>query len=98
MKQIKAEQKKIERQQRMIEYKKEKQKPKPCLTEKEKKKILFDKYCNKLSNLNKNIKVISYNGAREKAEYECLMCGYKWFYRPDYFSERYKYRCPKCKN
>ncbi|MGN0798232.1 MAG: metallophosphoesterase [Christensenellales bacterium] len=97
MKQIKAEQKKIERQQRMIEYKKEKQKSKPCLTEKEKKKILFDKYCNKLSNLNKNIKVISYNGAREKAEYECLVCDYKWSYRPDHFSDRYKCKCPKCK-
>lgn len=98
MKQIKAEQRKIERQQRKIEYKKEKQKSKPCLTEQEKKKILFEKYCNKLSNLNKNIKVISYDGAREKAEYECLMCGYKWLYRPDHFSDRYKYRCPKCKN
>ncbi len=96
MKQIKAEQRKIERQQRMIEYKKEKQKPKPCLTEEEKKKILFDKYCDKLSNLNKNIKVISYNGAREKAEYKCLICGYKWSYRPDHFSDRYKCKCPKC--
>ena len=98
MKQIKAEQRENERRQRRIELKKEKQKSKPCLTEEEKKKILFEKYCNKLLNLNKNIKVISYNGAREKAEYECLMSGYKWFYRPDHFSDRYKYRCPKCKN
>lgn len=98
MKQIKAEQREIERRQRKIELKKEKQKSKPCLTEEEKKKILFEKYCNKLLNHNKNIKVISYNGARENAEYECLMCGYKWSYRPDHFSDRYKYKCPKCKN
>lgn len=96
MKQIKTEQRKIEKQQRVIEYKKEKQKIKHCLTEEEKKKILFDKYSDKLSNLNNNIKVISYNGAREKAEYECLTCGYKWNYRPDHFSDRYKYKCPKC--
>lgn len=41
MKQIKTEQRKIERQQRMIEYKKEKQKTKHCLTDEEKKKILL---------------------------------------------------------
>mgnify|MGYP004685990369 CR=1 FL=1 len=97
MKHIKAEQRKTERQQRKVDYEKEK-KLKPCLTDEEKNKILFEKYSNKLFNLNKNIKVISYNGAREKAEYECLICGYKWFYRPDHFSNRYKYKCPKCKN
>lgn len=98
MKQIKLEQRRIEKKQRKLENKKEKQKSKQCLTEEEKKKILFEKYCNKLSSFNKNIKVIRYTGAREKAEYECLTCGYKWFYRPDHFSDRYKYRCPKCKN
>lgn len=98
MKKIQAKQRKIEKQQHNIEYKKEKQNEKQSVTKEEKKKILFDKYSSKLSTLNKNLKVVSYYGAKEKAEYECLICGYKWSYRPDHFSEKYKYKCPKCKN
>lgn len=97
MKQIKAEQRKVEKQQKLIESRKQKQFSKPHITEEEKRKILFDKYCDKVSKLNENIKVLSYKGAKEKAEYKCSLCNYEWSYRADHFSERYKCKCPKCK-
>ena len=95
MKQIRMEQKKIERQQKKEKQNKANNLHK--LTEEERRKILFDKYCDKLSKLNQNIKVIEYNGAKKKAEYKCSMCGFEWSCRPDHFLHRYNYKCPKCK-
>ena len=93
MKKIKAKQRKEERQQKLIESKKSK----PRITEEDKKKILFDKYCNKVSKLNKNIKVLSYQGAKEKSAYKCLLCNNEWSCRADHFLEKGKCKCPKCK-
>ena len=94
MKQLKTQQKQIERQRRVLELHKQKQLSKEQLKE-EKKKILFDKYCQKISSRNENIKVLSYIGSREKASYKCLLCNYEWFYRADRFLEKCK--CPRCK-
>ena len=43
------------------------------------------------------ILVKQYRGGVEKADYECMECGYAWSTRPDHFKDRQRFRCPKCK-
>ena len=95
----------LQKEQRRIE--KENQKklkppkikiPKPILTKKEKQKILFDKYCEKLSYFKINVRVLTYTSAKEKAKYECLTCGYQWETRPDHLLRtNKKIACPECR-
>lgn len=97
MKAIKREQKKIERENQL------KLKPpkikirKPQISKEEKQKILFDKYCEKVSKINPRVKVLNYIGAKEKASYECLDCGHQWQSRPDHFLMPNRCRCPQCR-
>ena len=42
------------------------------------------------------IKVLSYNGAKEKAQYKCNVCNHEWLMRPDHFRDRRNYTCPNC--
>jgi len=56
----------------------------------------FAIYKSKLENKTTNIRLLSYTGAKQNAEYECLSCGHKWKQRPDHFKDS-NYKCPKCK-
>lgn len=98
MKALQKEQRRIEREnQKKLKPPKIKI-PKPTITKEEKQKILFDKYCEKLSHLNVNVKVLDYKTASEKAYYECLTCGHKWMTRPDHLLRTSnKIVCPECR-
>ena len=98
MKALQKEQRRIEREnQKKLKPLKIKI-PKPIITKEEKQKILFDKYCEKLSHLNVNVKVLDYKTASEKAYYECLTCGHKWRTRPDHLLRtNKKIACPECR-
>lgn len=98
MKKIKKEQRKLERQKIIVQQQNKKKSSKPHLTEEEKRKMLFEKYCDKISKINTNVVVLSYNGAKEKAKYKCLQCEYVWERRADHFIERNNATCPNCKN
>lgn len=62
----------------------------------EKKQMYFDNYVKRISNINKNIKVITYTGSKEKAEFKCLACGHQWSTRADRIFNR-NCKCPNCK-
>lgn len=63
----------------------------------EKKQMYFDNYVKRISNINKNILVTTYTGSKEKAEFKCLACGYKWSSRADRIFNR-NCKCPNCKS
>lgn len=63
----------------------------------EKKQMYFDNYVKRISNINKNILVITYTGSKEKAEFKCLACGHKWSSRADHIFNR-NCKCPNCKS
>lgn len=58
-------------------------------------KKLHEKFCKKVYNINKSIKIIGiYNGSKSNVDCECLVCGYKW--SPVAASLLSGYGCKKC--
>lgn len=70
---------------------------KPVLSVEEKEKIRNDKYkAFVLEQTGGNVIVKKYNGATEKADYKCVLCGNRWSTKPDHFKDHQKFKCPKC--
>lgn len=85
----------VEPKPRIIRESKPKVK-KPVLTKEEKQAIKFEKYRNDvLEKSNDKIDVEVYRGSKDKSDYVCLVCGYRWSMRSDHLKRR-NFTCPNC--